>query len=89
LDGAYPYCSAGPTGTPRTTSTDFRIGSDAGNGGSDHQFLGILDAWGIANGNPLDSDIATLYNSGSGWELSSYVSRIYQSGQSVKRASSW
>ncbi|MFZ2540710.1 MAG: hypothetical protein WAW75_02930 [Gallionella sp.] len=89
LDGAtYTVRAIGPT-TPQTVSNNFRLGSDSGNGGSDHQFKGILDAWGIANGNPLDSDIAALWNGGSGWELANSVAKIYQANQAVNRAGTY
>lgn len=60
--------ATGPA-TPQTVTNKFRLGSDTGNGGNDHQFLGLLNVWGIADGIPTQGDLDALWNSGTGWTL--------------------
>lgn len=58
--GALTASAAGPA-TPHTVSTNLYFGA-----ASNYQFAGILNAWGIANGTPTQSDLDFIWNSGSG-----------------------
>lgn len=68
LDHGAVVASVAAPATPQTVANNFILGGDATNDGSAHQFLGILDAWGIAIGVPSQADKDFLWNSGNGWD---------------------
>lgn len=69
---------AGP-GVP-ATSTAMTAGATADNGTSNSdQFLGILNAWGIASGTPTQADLDTLWNNGNGYAYPSNSGILFDS----------
>lgn len=65
LDNGSLTANATGAPSPHTVSNDFRFGSDKTSSGL-HQFTGLIEGWGIANGTPTAADIASIWNNGNG-----------------------
>lgn len=75
--GAAKSNAAGPASPPGLSGLDFVVAADSSHVGDNtfyHQYDGMLNIWGIADGNPTHGDLDRLWNNGNGWSLSAQPS---------------